>query len=150
MPTLSENRTALFEYEILETYEAGLALTGAEVKAVKNGSINLKGSFITFFQGKPRLTNAHISHYTQARPDPTYDPTRSRSLLLHKKQIRTLAAQSQEKGLTIVPLRVYTKGHLIKVAVALVRGRHQYDKRDVLKRRDADREARQTLKNQLR
>ena len=147
MPTLAENRTAFFDYEILETYEAGLVLDGAEVKAAKAGAINLKGSFVTFHQGEAQLTNTHISRYKHAIPDPNYNPTRSRTLLLHKKQVATLLGQSQEKGLTIVPLKVYTKGHLVKVSIGIAKGRHQYDKRDVLKKRATDRDARQALKH---
>lgn len=146
MPTLAENRSAFFDYEILTSYEAGLVLDGAEVKAAKAGQINLKGSFVTFHQGQARLTNAHISRYKHAVPDPSYDPTHSRSLLLHKKEIAAIRAQTQEKGLTIVPLKVYTKGHLVKVSIGVARGRHQYDKRDVLKKRANDRDARVALK----
>ncbi len=143
MSTLAENRSAFFDYEILETYEAGLVLKGSEVKAAKSGSINLKGSFVTFHNGEARLTNAHIGRYAHTRPDFAYEPTRSRSLLLHKKQITSLVAQSQEKGLTIVPLSVYTKGHLVKVKIGIARGRHLYDKREVLKQRAIDRDNRQ-------
>lgn len=146
MPSLAENRAAFFDYEILDTYEAGLVLSGAEVKAAKAGSVNLKGSFVTFHNGEARLTNAHIGRYKHAMPDLTYDPTHSRSLLLHKRQVAVLKAQSQEKGLTIVPLKVYTKGHLVKVSIGVARGRHQYDKRDVLKKRATDRDARQAFK----
>ena len=146
MANLAENRAALFDYDILTTYEAGLVLDGAEVKAAKAGQINLKGSYITFHQGEARLTNAHISRYKHAIPNPSYDPTRSRPLLLHKKEINALKAQTQEKGLTIVPLNIYTKGHLVKVRIGVARGRHQYDKRDVLKKRANDRDARIALK----
>lgn len=146
MPSLAENRSVFFDYEILDTYEAGLVLDGAEVKAVKSGSVNLKGSFVTFHNGEARLTNAHISRYKHAIPNPNYDPTHSRILLLHKKQVTLLRAQSQEKGLTIVPLKVYTKGHLVKISIGVARGRHQYDKRDVLKKRATDRDARQAHK----
>lgn len=142
MTTLSENRRARFDYDILDTYEAGLALFGHEVKSVKAGQMSLSGAFVTFHRGEAYLTNAHISPYRHAGPLPDYNPTRSRRLLLHAKELRSLTGQAQDKGLTIVPLRVYTKGRYVKVAVALARGRKQYDKREAIKRRDVAREIR--------
>ena len=147
MKPLAENKSAFFDYDILETYEAGLVLSGAEVKAVKQGSANLKGSFVTFHNGEARLTNAHISPYRFAAALDSYNPTQSRQLLLHKKEVRYLQTKTQEKGLTVVPLKLYTKGHLVKVAIGVARGRHQFDKREVLKQRDLDRDARQALKH---
>ncbi len=147
MPRLVENKHAFFQYEILETFEAGLVLSGQEVKAVREGRMQLKGSFITFFRGEPVLTNAHITPYSHYTGIEKPDPTRSRRILLHSKEIRYLEEKSQEKGLTIVPLNVYTKGHLIKIQIGLARGRHLYDKREYKKEQDLAREARQTLKN---
>jgi SsrA-binding protein len=146
MPTLAENKTAYFDYEILETIEAGLVLTGAEVKAARAGSINLKGSYVTFHNHEARLTNTHIGNYKYGIPHADYNPTHSRVLLLHRREVARLMAQAQEKGLTIVPLKVYTKGHLLKVSIGVARGRHLYDKRDVLKKRATDRDARQAFK----
>lgn len=137
---LAENKKALFDYEILEKMEAGLVLSGQEVKSAKNKTISLKGSFVTFHGNEALLTNTHLSPYPQAGPLPQYDPTRSRRLLLHKKQIAYLRGKSQEKGLTIVPLMVYIKNHLVKVEIAVARGRHKYDKREVLKERDLKKE----------
>ncbi|MFA5174912.1 MAG: SsrA-binding protein SmpB [Patescibacteria group bacterium] len=137
---LAENKKALFDYEILEKMEAGLVLSGQEVKSAKNKTISLKGAFVTFHGNDALLTNAHFSAYPQAGPIPQYDPTRSRRLLLHKKQIAYLRGKSQEKGLTIVPLMVYIKNHLVKVEIAVARGRHKYDKREVLKERDLKKE----------
>ena len=141
MPSLAQNKTARFDYDILETYEAGLALSGAETKAVKNGQVNLKASFVTFHAGGALLTNAHISPYPFAKQT-DYDPTHSRPLLLHKKEVYYLKGKSLEAGLTIVPLSVYTKNRLIKVEIAVARGRKEYDKRAVLKKRDVEREMR--------
>jgi len=144
---LAENKKALFNYEILEKTEAGLVLSGYEVKAVKNGQANLKGAYVTFHGKDALLTNAHISRYKQAGKMPEYDPERSRRLLLHKKEINYLRGKSQEKGLTVIPIRVYTKNRFIKVELAVCRGKKQFDKRESLKKRDALREIRRTLKN---
>lgn len=146
MPNLAQNKKARFDYEILEKFEAGLVLTGPEVKSAKQGQINLKGAFVTFHGGRPYLTNATIAAYGPAGPNPHYDPTRSRPLLMRKSQIKHLLGKSQEQGLTIVPISVYTKNHLVKLEVALTRGKQKYDKRAAIKKRDLDREVRQRLK----
>ena len=146
MPNLAQNKRARFDYDILETLEAGLTLSGAETKAVKNGQINLKGSFVTFHGPRALLTNAHISAYPFA-VQKDYDPTHSRPLLLHKKEIRYLQAKSQEAGLTIVPLSVYTKNRYIKVEIGVAKGRKQYDKREVIKKKDVEREIRRAVAN---
>ena len=148
MPVLAENKKALFDYEILEKYEAGLALTGQETKSAKMGQINLKGSYVTFHNGKAYVLNMHINKYKAAGPLPDYDPTHTRQLLLHKKEIAYLQGKSMEKGLTIVPLQVYTKDRLIKVEIGIGRGRKTYDKRDVIKKRDIIRETNKILKSQ--
>lgn len=146
MSTLAENRQARFDYHILETLEAGLKLTGPEVKSVKNGSINLKGSFVTFHNNFALLTNAHISPYKFAGPQPSYEPTRGRILLLRKKELDYLRGKGLEKGLTIIPLKVYTKQHLIKIELGVGRGKKQYNKKETIKNRDIDRDLRRTLK----
>ncbi len=143
---LAENKKARFDYDILETLEAGLILSGPEVKSVKAGQINLKGSFVTFHKDSALITNAHIARYKQAGPQPDFDPTRSRKLLLHKKEIRYLREKSLERGLTIIPLQVYTKNRLVKVEIAVARGRHKYDKREVIKKRELQREMRKIVK----
>ena len=137
---LAENKKALFDYEILEKFEAGLVLSGQEVKSAKMGQINLKGSYVTFHNGKAFVLNMHINKYKAAGPLPDYDPTHSRQLLLRKKQIAYLQGKSMEKGLTIVALRVYTKQRLIKLEIAVARGRKTYDKREVIKKRELKRE----------
>jgi SsrA-binding protein len=143
---LAKNKKALFDYEILEKFQAGLVLSGQEVKSAKNGQISLKGAFVTFHAGKPLLTGAHITKYKPAGDIPDYDPTRSRHLLLKKKEIRYLQGKFFEKGLTIVPLSVYTKNRFIKVEIAVARGKKTFDKREVIKKRDANREIKRAMK----
>ena len=145
---LAENKKALFDYEILEKLEAGLKLSGQETKSAKMGQINLKGAYVTFHNGKAFVLNMHINKYNPAGPMPDYDPTRSRPLLLHKKQIAYLQGKTMEKGLTIVPLRVYTKERYLKIEVAVARGKKTFDKREVIKARDVKREIQRGLKEQ--
>jgi len=144
--TLADNRKALFDYEILEKLQAGLVLTGQEVKSVKNGHLSLKGAFVNFHADNAYLTNAHITKYKFAGNIKDYDPTHSRRLLLRKKEIRYLHAKLAEKGLTIIPISVYTKNRFVKVEIALCRGKKQYDKRQAIKKRDTDREIKSMLK----
>ena len=144
---LSENKKALFDYEILEKMEAGLVLAGYETKSVKAGQASLKGSFVTFHGKDAYVTNMHISRYKPAGPMPDYEPEKSRRLLLHKKEISYLRGKSQEKGLTIVPIRVYTKNRFVKIELAIARGKKHYDKRETLKKRAVEREIKRTLKN---
>jgi len=146
MPTLAVNKQARHEYKILETYEAGVSLTGAEVKSVRAGHINLKGCFATLKDGGLWLLNAHISRYAAAGPQPGYDPVRTRALLLHAREIGRLAGHLKEKGLTLIPLSIYTKGNRIKVELGLGRGNKQYEKREIIKKRDIDRDIRSILK----
>ncbi|HLD34673.1 MAG TPA: SsrA-binding protein SmpB [Patescibacteria group bacterium] len=145
---LAINQQAKFDYEILEKYEAGLSLSGPEVKSVKDGQMSLKGAFVTFHGGDAYLFNAHISPYKQAGTKISYDPTQSRRLLLHQKEIRYLQGKLEEKGLTIVPLRVYTRNRFIKVEIALGKGKQQFDKRESIKKRDTAREMKRELKYQ--
>jgi SsrA-binding protein len=146
MATFAENKKARFDYEILETYQAGISLTGQEVKSVRAGQINLAGTFVTFHGTKALLTNAHISPYKFAGPLPDYEPTRSRTLLLHKREINYLRGKSEEQGLTIVPLRVYSSNRLIKLEIAVARGKHRFDKRETIKKRDLNRELKKDTK----
>ncbi len=145
MPTYATNKKALFDYEVLEEFEAGIVLSGAEVKSVRSGQINLKGSFITFHQNSPILTNAHISPYKFARAE-QYDPTHPRQILLKKKEISYLRGKTAEQGLTIVPLSVYTTRQRIKLKIALVRGKKSHDKRSSIKKRETEREVRRAMK----
>ncbi len=151
MATLATNKKAYFDFEILKTYEAGLVLKGYETKSVKSGQIKLKGSHIRVnysLKGKPEfyLVNTHIPLYKHASNMPDYEPDRPRKLLLKNKEIQYLLGKRQEKGLTLAPLKVYTKQSLIKLEFALVRGRKKYDKREVIKKREQDRKIRTLTK----
>jgi len=147
MPNLARNKKGLFNYEILEKKEAGLVLTGAEVKSVKNGQINLKGSYITIKGGEVFLIGAHISPYKPAYgKQKDYTPTQDRKLLLHKKEIDRLQGKMTSEGLTIIPISVYTKSNLIKVEIGLAKGKKKYEKRETIKNRDIDRRIRDHLK----
>lgn len=146
MSTLAINKRATFDYEILDKFEAGLMLTGAEVKSVKNGHLSLKGSFVTIHENELFLTNAHVSPYPFANPKLAYDPTRSRKLLVRKAEIKSLIGKMHVKGLTLVPLRVYTKRRLIKLEFAVGRGKKAFDKRTDIAKRESKREMERKMK----
>ncbi|MBI2437010.1 MAG: SsrA-binding protein SmpB [Candidatus Magasanikbacteria bacterium] len=139
------HKKAHFDYEILEKFEAGLILTGQEVKSIRAKQIKLTGSFVTIHNDEAFLTNAHIPLYTHAIAK-DYDPTHSRKLLLKIKEIRYLRGKLQEKGLTIVPLSIYTKGRTIKLEIGIGKGKKKYDKRRVIKDRESKREMGRILK----
>lgn len=143
---LAQNRKVNHDYYILETLEAGIALTGTEIKSVRAGRINLKDGFAQIKNGEAWLMNVHISEYTQGNRF-NHDPLRNRKLLLHKKQITHLAEETSGKGITLVPLKVYLKHGFAKVLLGVAQGKHNYDKRETIKRRDQEREIRRTLKN---
>jgi SsrA-binding protein len=149
MPVYAKNKKARFDYEILETIEAGLVLTGQEVKAIRNGQAKLAGSFVTFHKGAPILTNAHISKYKHTGRLENYDPTAPRKLLLNEKEINYLRGKSQEQGLTIVPLSLYTRGSHIKLEIGVARGKKKYDKRRKIKERETKREIARNMKEHL-
>jgi SsrA-binding protein len=142
---LASNRRARHDYEILETFEAGLRLSGTEVKAARNGKVQLKDSFVEVRNGEAWLVGAHISPYSHGNRE-NHPPERDRKLLLRKRQIDRLFGRSQLKGQTVIPLSVYLKGNWIKVEVALAHGKKQYDKREALKERELDREAEAAVK----
>jgi len=146
MPTLATNKKARYEYQILDTLEAGLELKGHEVKSVRDNKMGLTGSYVTLNRGAAWLLNAHIPAYPKAGPIPDYDPYRTRRLLLHRRELLKLAGKLEQKGLTLIPLSVYTKRSLIKVEIALAKGKQQYEKRETIKKRDIDREIRRSLK----
>lgn len=148
MSIINKNKEGLFNYEVLEKYEAGIALTGAEVKAVRLGQISLKGAYVSIDAHEELwLVNCHISPYQPAQgQQQSYNPTKPRKLLLHKKEIGSLLGKNKQKGLTIIPISVYTKRGLIKIEIGLVRGKTQIDKRDLIKKRETEREIRRTLK----
>jgi SsrA-binding protein len=145
MKTFAENKKAYFNYQILEEFEAGIMLTGPEVKSVRAGQISLKEAFATVRSGEIWLTNAHISAYKPARTE-NYDPTKSRKLLLNKKEIINLIGKVQEAGNTLLPLKVYDKKGKIKVLLGLGKGKKKYDKREALKKKDQEREIKRALK----
>jgi SsrA-binding protein len=151
MPLLATNKKAYHDYEILETFEAGLVLTGPEVKAAKASQINLKGSYVDLDKNEEIwLHNTHISPYKPAAAmQQTYNPTRSRKLLLHKKQIRKLIGRLQQKGLTAVPLKVYTIRRLVKIEIGVGRGKKQFDKKEALKKRDVEKRIQQAFKDRF-
>ena len=145
MEALAVNRHATFDYEILDTYEAGIELFGFEVKSIKNGHINLTGSFAVIRDEQAWLLNATISPHQPKNAPASYDSGRTRRLLLHKKEIRELIGKTAQKGLTIVPLRVYNKNGRIKILIGLGRHKQKRDKRETIKKRDVTRETRRTL-----
>lgn len=140
MPTLTENRQVHHDYEILETIEAGIVLTGAEVKSAKLGQITLRGSYVTIRDGGAWLVNCHVAPYKPANIGAGYEPTRSKKLLLNRHELSSLIGKSKAQGQTVVPLSVFTKRGLVKVQIALVRGKRQHDKRASIKKRETERE----------
>jgi SsrA-binding protein len=144
--TIATNKKAYHEYFILEKLEAGISLKGTEVKAIREGRLNLKDSYAMVQSGEAYLLNCHISPYSHGNLE-NHDPTRSRKLLLHQKEIRKLIGKTQEKGLTLVPLRVYFKKGRIKVELGTARGKKLIDKRDTERRKEADREAAMAMKH---
>ena len=143
---IASNKKALHDYFVLEKHEAGLALTGTEVKSLRDGKANLKDAYVIFKNGEAFLFGAHISAYTHGNLQ-NHDPERTRKLLLHGREIEKLHSQVVEKGLTVVPLRLYFKGAKVKAEIAVVRGKKLYDKRETEKRREADREAAAAIKS---
>lgn len=146
---LAKNRKARHEYHIHETFEAGLALMGTEVKAARGGRIQLKEGFVEFRDGEAFLVGVHISHYSHGNRE-NHLPERPRKLLLKKREIERLASRSQTKGFTVVPLSMYLKGHRIKAEIALVQGKKLFDKRQAARERELDREAREAMKSASR
>jgi SsrA-binding protein len=142
---IASNKKAYHDYFVLQKLEAGIELTGTEVKSLRDGKANLKDSYVLVKGDEAFLIGAHISPYTHGNIQ-NHDPVRTRKLLLHKREIGKLHVQLVEKGLTIVPLRLYFKGSRVKAEIAVVRGKKQYDKRETEKRREADREAAAAMK----
>lgn len=146
MKTLAINKRASFDYELLDRYEAGLVLTGNEVKAAKTGHISLKGAFVTAHGNELFLTNSLIPRYEHAHKDTKNDDTRPRKLLLKRSEIRSLIGKSRVEGLTLVPIRVYTVKQLIKLEFAIGKGKKSYDKRETIKKREAKRDIGRAMK----
>ena len=144
---LAENRQARFNYEILETHEAGLELLGTEVKSIKGGKANLRDAYGIVRKGQIMLLNMYIPPHRTTSVYFNHEPTRTRRLLLHKIEMRKLIAEVQQKGLTLVPLKVYQKEGWIKVDLAVVRNKKLHDKREDMKKRDDKREIERVMKN---
>ncbi len=147
MNILAVNKRANFDYSILEIYEAGLVLLGHEVKSIKTKHISLKESFVTIHKNELYLTNAHIPPYSHAGIILNYNPTRPRKLLLKKSEIKHLIGKIKTQGLTLVPIKLYTKKRLIKLEFGLGKGKKEYDKREKIKKRDDERNMKRILKN---
>ena len=144
--SITENRKAFHDYHLMETFEAGLVLLGTEVKAIREGRVNLRDSFARVEDGEVFLYNVNISPYSH-RGYADHEPLRRRKLLLHKDEIRKLIGKTVEKGMTLVPVRLYFKNGRVKVAVSLAKGKKDYDKRETIKRRETDRETRAAIKS---
>lgn len=141
MPIIILNRRAQFDYEILETYEAGVKLTGQEVKSIRLGKSDIQNAYVVFRGSDLYLINAHIPAYQPKNAPPNYDPLSARKILLHKKELNSLRGKLQ-KSLTLIPLKVYTKGRILKIEIGLARGRKKVDKREVIKKREIERQIR--------
>jgi SsrA-binding protein len=143
--SIAENRKAFHDFHLLETFEAGVVLLGTEVKAIREGRVNLRDSFARVEDGEVFLYNVNISSYSH-RGYADHEPLRRRKLLLHRDEIRKLIGKTVEKGMTLVPVRLYFKNGKVKVAVSLAKGKKEYDKRETIKRREAERETRAAIK----
>ncbi len=143
---IAENRKAFHDYHVLDTYEAGVVLLGTEVKAIREGRVNLRDSYARVEKGEVFLYNVNISPYSH-RGYAEHEPLRQRKLLMRREEIRKLIGKTIEKGMTLVPLRMYFKSGRVKVAVGLARGKKDYDKRETIKRRETDRETRAAIKS---
>ena len=146
---VADNRKALFDYHILDSFEAGIVLSGTEVKGIREGKANLRDAYARVEGGEVWLYNVHINPYSH-RGYADHDPKRRRKLLLHRAEIRKLIGRTVEKGLTLVPTRMYFKNGRVKVMVGLARGKQLHDKRETIKRRETERETRAMVKERRR
>lgn len=143
--TIATNRKAYHNYHIGDSFEAGIVLSGSEIKSVRGSRVSLGDAYVKPEKGELWLHNAHIARY-EASSYLSHEPTRSRKLLLHRKEIDSLTSKVSEKGLTLIPVRMYIKGNIAKVEIALAKGKKMYDKRESISRREADRELARTMK----
>jgi len=146
---IAQNKTARVNYSILDTYEAGIALTGTEVKSIREGRVNLKDSYAAVKDGEVWLYDMHVSPYSHGNRY-NHDPLRPRKLLLHKREIKRLYGKSRERGLTLVPLSLYFKNGKVKVALGVGQGKKLYDRREEIKRRDDKRAMERALREKNR
>jgi len=147
--SIAENRKAFHDYHIIETIEAGVALLGTEVKAIREGNVNLRDSYARVDGGEVWIYNVHIKAYSH-RGYADHEPTRKRKLLLHRQEIRKLIGRTVERGMTLVPTRMYFKNGHVKIALGLAKGKQEHDKRETIKKREADRETRAAVKERQR
>lgn len=145
MKIYSENKKGIFDYNILEKFEAGLVLFGQEVKSIKTGHINLAGTYVTFNYGEPFLVGVKIPPYQPNNAGADYNEERQRKLLLNKKEINYLMGRSKEKGFSLIPLKIYENSGRIKLEFGLARGKKKYDKKEKIKKRDIDRDTNREL-----
>ncbi len=155
MKILALNKKASFDYQILETYEAGIVLFGYEVKSLRSGQANLKGAYISFREDNKNrveafLVNAYIPLYKPAGKREDYNPERPRKILLKKKELDRLIGKKQEKGLTVIPIKLYTKSSFIKLEIAVVRGKKAFDKREDSKKKDIEKHIRTLTKQKIK
>jgi SsrA-binding protein len=144
---VTDNRQARYLYEILETYEAGIELTGTEVKSIRAGKVNLQDGYGLIRDGQAWLLNAHISPYNASGQYFNHEPRRTRRLLLHREEIRKLIGKVEQQGLTLIPLKMYLKRGWVKITIALARGKKVHDKREDIKRRQDQRDMQRAMKN---
>lgn len=147
---VADNRKARHDYLIEETYEVGIVLTGSEIKSVRAGRVNLRGSFARILNEEVYLYDCHISPYEQSGTYFNHEPTRPRKLLLHRREINRLTGFVRQKGLTLVPLRIYFKGRRAKLELGVARGKKNYDKREDIAKRDAERDIERVMKSRDR
>jgi SsrA-binding protein len=146
---IATNRKARYEYQFLDVYEAGLVLQGSEIKSIRAGRVSIKEGFVLFEDGEAWLVNVHIAPYDPAHRQ-NHEPKRRRKLLLHRREIDRLQGGAQEKGITVVPIRLYLKEGRAKVEIALAKGKKQYDKRQTIAKRDSKRQIERAIKERYR
>lgn len=147
---VADNRKARHDYDIEETFEAGIVLTGSEIKSVRAGKVNLRGSYARVFRDEVILYESHIASYEQSGKFFNHEPTRPRKLLLHRREISRLDGLVRQKGLTLVPLKIYFKGRMAKLELGVARGKKSYDKREDIAKRDAQRDIDRAMKSRSR
>ena len=149
MANLVEHKKAHFNFEILDTYEGGIELLGSEVKSIRASHATLESAHAQVRGGEIFIVGMQVQSYQSEKVIQNYDPLRTRKVLLHKKEIKEIESRLQTKGLTVIPLAVYTAGRRLKIKIAIVRGKKLFDKRETIKKRDVDRELRRTLKTRI-
>lgn len=150
MKILAKNKRVFFDYKIIEKYEAGISLFGFEVKSIKNGNISLKGSFVVIKNKEVFLLNSFIPPYQQKNTPKDYNPLRTRKILLKKREIQSLIGKASQKGLTLVPIKVYNKGVKIKIEIALAKSKKKFQKKEKIKDRDLKRETERDIGRKIR